>query len=114
MKMSVAREYALSLDGTTEEPHFKYSSFRVQGRIYATVPPEETHLHLFVSDEQREIALAVAPEFLEPLYWGKRVCGLRASLAQARPALIKQLLQQAWEHKTPKPRSRKTKSPGTA
>ena len=35
------REFALSLPGATEEPHFDMSSFRVQGKIFATVPPGE-------------------------------------------------------------------------
>jgi predicted DNA-binding protein (MmcQ/YjbR family) len=33
-----AREFALSLPGTSEEPHFDMSSFRVKGKIFATVP----------------------------------------------------------------------------
>ena len=41
MKMSQLRTFALALPETTEEPHFNYSSFRVRGKIFATVPPDE-------------------------------------------------------------------------
>ena len=42
MKMSQLRTFALALPETTEEPHFNYSSFRVRGKIFATVPPDES------------------------------------------------------------------------
>ena len=42
MKMSQLRIFALSLPDATEEPHFNYSSFRVRGKIFATVPPDES------------------------------------------------------------------------
>ena len=41
MKMSQLRTFALALPETTEEPHFNYSSFRVRGKIFATIPPDE-------------------------------------------------------------------------
>jgi hypothetical protein len=92
----------MSLPSVTEEPHFNYSSFRVRGKIFATVPPEEEHLHVFVEDEQRQIALAVEPEAVEKLLWGKRVVGLRICLAKVKPALVNGLLSQAWARKAPK------------
>ena len=44
------RAFALSLPATTEEPHFDMSSFRVRGKIFATVPPDGEHLHVFVDE----------------------------------------------------------------
>jgi hypothetical protein len=51
MKLDVARRFALSLPETTEAPHFHYASFRVQGKIFATAPPDGEHLHVFVADD---------------------------------------------------------------
>jgi hypothetical protein len=102
MKISDVRHFALSLPEVTEEPHFQYSSFRIRGKIFATVPPDEEHLHIFVGDEEREIALATEPEFVEKLFWGKRVAGLRVLLAQAKPKVVTKLLEQAWSRKAPK------------
>ncbi len=102
MKVEDVRSYALSLPETTEEPHFQSSSFRIRGKIIATVPPDGGHLHVFVTDEERELALATEPVFIEKLYWGARVAGLRVVLAKAKPGVVERLLRQAWRHKAPK------------
>lgn len=102
MKIAPIRRLALSLPEVTEEPHFHYSSFRVCGKIFITVPPEETHLHLFVGEEDRERTLALYPEFAEKLMWGARVSGLRIALAEARPTVVSALVRKAWAHKAPK------------
>jgi len=97
MKIADVRTHALSLDAVTEEPHHTYSSFRVCGRIFTTIPPEETHLHVFVGDEDREQALAMYPGFVEKLFWGSKVLGLRVDLARATPAIVKALVVKAYE-----------------
>ncbi|MEP7067975.1 MAG: MmcQ/YjbR family DNA-binding protein [Usitatibacter sp.] len=102
MKVSEVRRLALGLAEATEEPHFHYSSFRVRGRIFATMQPDGEHLHVFVADAQREIALELDPEFLEKLRWGARVVGLRVALAKAKPRVVARLLEQAWARKAPR------------
>ncbi len=78
------------------------SSFRVRGKIIATVPPEEVFLHVFVDEERRELAVSMYPEFCEKLWWGKKVVGVRVSLAQADADEVKDLLRAAWAAKAPK------------
>ena len=102
MKLEQVRRIAMSLPSVTEEPHFTYTSFRVGGKIFATAPPEGEHLHVFVEEEQRQLAMALEPEPLEILTWGKRVVGLRVVLPKAKPALVKKLLEQSWSRKAPK------------
>ena len=102
MKLEQVRRIALSLPSVTEEPHFDYTSFRVGGKIFATAPPTGGHLHVFVEEEQRQLALALAPEALDTLSWGQRVVGLRVALSMAKPALVKTLLNQSWSRKAPK------------
>jgi len=102
MKLTQVRLFALSLPEATEEPHFQSASFRIRGKIFATVPADGEHLHVFVSDEEREIALATEPAFVEKLYWGARVAGLRVVLAKAKPKMVERLLKMAWSHKAPK------------
>ena len=53
MKLQQARRFALSLPETTEEPHFAYTSFRVRGKVFATVPPDGVGMHIFVDEDQR-------------------------------------------------------------
>jgi hypothetical protein len=102
MKLAQARRFAMSLPDVTEEPHFNYASFRVRGKIFATAPPGDEYLHVFVTDEQRELALAIDPGFIEKLLWGGRVVGLRVTLANAKPKAVTTLLTQAWTRKAPK------------
>lgn len=102
MKVSEVRRYALSLPGVTEEPHFHFSSFRVSGKIFATIPPDERHVHVFVADPERERMTAMAPEAYEKLWWGKKVMGLRVTLSKADSADVKDLIHSAWSRKAPK------------
>jgi hypothetical protein len=102
MKLSQVDKFARSLPEVTEEPHFKYSSFRVRGKIFVTVPPDAKHIHVFVGDQHREPALAMHPEFLAKLTWGGKVVGLRVTLEPADAAVVQQLVRHAWEAKAPK------------
>lgn len=102
MRFSDARRYALTLPDTAEAPHHHYESFRVRGKIFATVPPGRRHLHVFVGEEQRELALARFPEAVEKLWWGKKVVGLKIRLAPTSAVFVKQLLYEAWRLKAPK------------
>lgn len=102
MTLTQVRTLALSLPEAMEAPHFHYTSFRVRGKIVATAPPDGTALHVFLADEDRERALALEPDWIEPLYWGKRVCGVRVMLARAKPKFVAEMLRQAWRRKAPK------------
>lgn len=107
MKISAVRTQALSLPEATEEPHFDFVSFRVKGKIFATVPPDEEHLHVFLGEEARAAALEKYCAFAEELRWGKKVLGLRVSLGEATTAAVKEMLGQAWQAKAPKALVRK-------
>lgn len=102
MKIADVRRFALSLPGATEEPHFDLASFRVKGKIFATVPPEEKHLHVFVEGAVLDVLPAAQPNAYEKLFWGKRLAGLRVTLAAARAADVEELLRSAWRRRAPK------------
>jgi hypothetical protein len=102
MKIAEVRRFALSLPKATEEPHFDYSSFRVQGKIFATVPPEEKHLHVFVDGALLDVLPAAQPKAYEKLFWGKRVAYLRVTLAAAKATDVEELLRSAWRRRAPK------------
>jgi hypothetical protein len=87
----------MSLEAVTEEPHHNFSSFRVRGKIFVTIPPEGEFIHVFVNEEDREPALALYPEYLEKLLWGSKVLGLRVSLASAEPQVVNSLVSRAYE-----------------
>ena len=102
MRIDAVRRFALSLPEVTEEPHFHFSSFRIRGKIFATVPPDEKHLHIFAGDEQRDLMVATEPQAYEKLWWGKKVVGLKVALAKAKSGDVRELLQSAWRKKAPK------------
>ncbi len=97
-----ARRYALALPAATEQPHHAATSFRVSGKIFATVPPDACSLNLFVDDVMREQMVATWPDAFENLLWGGKVAGLRADLQRADPVTLERLLLSAWQRKAPR------------
>ena len=112
VKLEDVRRFALALPDTTEEPHHNYGSFRVRGKIFVTIPPGGELLHIFLPEQQRELALAMDPEFLEPVHWGRKVLGVRARLTLAPKATVLRLIKQAYDLKAEKapPSSRSSQS----
>ena len=102
MKLEAARRIALALPEAAEAPHFDFTSFRVRGKIFATSPPGGEFLHVFVDESERERALELHPEFVEKLWWGKKVVGLRVALIKADTKAVKSWLENAWRRKAPK------------
>jgi len=96
MTLAQIRKFALSLAGTTEEPHFDRTSFRVNGKIFVTARPAESHIHVFVPEQVREPALAMHADFVSKLLWGGKVVGLRVELPKAEPAIVRDLVESAW------------------
>lgn len=109
MKFETIRQYAMSLEAVTEEPHHNFSSFRVRGKIFVTIPPDKEFIHIFVGEEDREPALALHPEFIEKLLWGSKVLGLRVQLASAQATVIKSLVAKAYETRVRKDAGPKAK-----
>jgi hypothetical protein len=102
MKLQAVRKLATSLPEVTEEPHFDMSSFRVRGKIFCTVPPDGKHVHIFVDEHATHAAVAHNSGAFEELYWGKKLSGVRVTLASADADLVRDLLEEAWRRKAPK------------
>jgi hypothetical protein len=97
-----ARRLALALPEATEEPHFDMSSFRVRGKIFATVPPDQAHLHVFVDEPEIAAAVAEDPSAFEPLRWGRQLRGLRINLAASPAERLQELIEESWRRKAPR------------
>lgn len=98
--MRRVREQALSLPETTEEPHHEISSFRVRGKIFATVPDDQ-HVRILVGEDEVTAACAEAPAGCEPLYWGAKLRGVVVTVRSTPAPLIAELLAEAWLAKAP-------------
>lgn len=102
MKIDAVRTYALSLPETTEAPHFTYSSFRVKGKIFATVPPGDELLNIMLPEHDARGAEAADPKSIQALPWGKKIVGVQVTLAKANAKHVKELLEEAYRVKAPK------------
>jgi hypothetical protein len=102
MRSATVRKHALSLPEVTEQPHFDFTSFRVRGKIFVTMPPDEKHVHVFVGEEHRKPFATMYPQYISELPWGKKIVGLRIALAKADTEVVKELINFAWQNKAPK------------
>ena len=102
MNVDAVRRLALALPETSEVPHFQMASFRVGGKIFATMPPDGLTLNVFVGEEVRAPLIAASPARFQSLHWGVKVVGMAVLLAHARPAEVQRLLQLSWAGKAPK------------
>ena len=67
------RRIALSLEGTTEAPHFNRAAFKVR-RIYATLAADGKSANLMLTPDEQALKCEVAPDAFSPIpnAWGAR------------------------------------------
>ena len=101
------RRIALSLEGTTEAPHFDRAAFKV-ARIYATLAADGRTANLKLSPEEQEFKCMLAPEAFAPVpgAWGKQGWTTATLSALSTPELG-DVLETAWRHALPKSRPRR-------
>lgn len=75
---ATVRSLALSLPEATEAPHHDMTSFRVGGRIFATVTSEGDRVHVFISPDEVPAYCAEYPGQVQELRWGARPRSLRS------------------------------------
>jgi len=99
--IAAVRQIALGLPGSSEEPHHDMVSFRVRGKIFATVTPDEAHLHVFVDEPEVQACVAETPADFEPLLWGQKVRGVRVRLPTAAADRVRELIEESWRRRAP-------------
>jgi len=90
------RRAALSLEGTTEAPHFDRTAFRAK-RIYVTLAADEKTANFMFTPEDQEFKCMMAPEAFAPVpnAWGKRGA-TTAILSKLTIAELEEALRTAW------------------
>ena len=99
---ATVRGLALALPETAEAPHHDMTSFRVAGKIFATMPPQGGRVHIFLDDEAVDAYRAEFPDVVEELWWGSKRSGCRVVLAGATTPLLREMLTESWRRKAPK------------
>jgi hypothetical protein len=92
---------ALSLPEAVEQDHHGRPSFRVGGRIFATLWSEQ-RMNVMLDEGGIRTWVAAAPDACEEVWWGSRLAAVGVTLAHADRDLLGELLVDAWEQKAPK------------
>jgi hypothetical protein len=101
VSLAHARQLALALREVIEQDHHGRPSFRVGGRIFATLWDSD-HMNVMLDEGGIRTAIDADPETCEEVWWGKRLTAVRVDLRQASAELLAELLEDAWEGKAPK------------
>ena len=101
VSLEEARSLALSLPEAVEQDHHGRPSFRVGGKIFATLWTEE-RMNVLMDEGGILTALHAAPEVCQEVWWGKRLMGVGVNLPVAEARFLGELLADAWEQKAPK------------
>jgi hypothetical protein len=101
ISLGEARDLALALPEAAEADHWGNPSFRVRGRIFATVPDAE-HLNVMIDPLDVDGVVRDDPAACSELAWGKRVSGVQVNLNEASAELVGDLLEAAWRWKAPR------------
>jgi hypothetical protein len=96
-----ARKLALALPEATEQDHHGRPSFRVAGRIFATLW-DGHHMNVMLDEPGIQTAVQCRPEACTELWWGKRLRAVRVDLNRTDPNDLAELLADAWEQKAPR------------
>jgi hypothetical protein len=93
-----ARGLALALPEAVEQDHHGRPSFRVAGKIFATLWDEQ-HMNVMLDEGGILTAVQSRPETCAEVWWGKRLAAVRVDLHRADERLLADLLEDAWEGK---------------
>ena len=101
MLVKDTRKIALSLPGAAEADHWGNPSFRVYGRIFATVP-DAGHLNVMLDPFEVDGAVRENAGVCSELWWGKQLSGVKVDLKLASRELVGDLLEAAWRRRASK------------
>jgi hypothetical protein len=97
------RTLALRLPEASENEHMGHPDFRVRGKIFATLGPNEDWAMVKLTPEQQSSFIHIEPAVFRPGSgaWGRRGCTLIA-LDAAEELTVRQALIAAWRNTAPK------------
>jgi hypothetical protein len=95
-----ARRLALALPAVVEQDHHGRPSFRVAGKIFATLW-DENHMNVMLDEAGILTAVQGTPALCTEVWWGKRLAAVRVQLDHIDAGKLGELLADAWEQKAP-------------
>jgi hypothetical protein len=103
MTANAFRKLALSLPEAVESAHMGHPDFRVRGKIFATLGPDESWGMVKLTLEQQGLLIQAEPAMFRsvPGGWGRRGA-TKVILEDATAAAVRPALAQAWRNVAPK------------
>ncbi len=103
MTVEEFRSIALNLPEALEDEHMGHPDFRVRGKIFATLGPEERWGMVKLTPEQQAAFMQADPNVFQPIKgaWGRRGC-TQVHLAAATEETVRPALLAAWHNTAPK------------
>jgi len=95
-----ARRLALALPEAVEQDHHGKPSFRVAGKIFATLWGE-SQMNVMLDEAGILTAVQAMPAACSELWWGKRLSAVRVALDRLDADVLAELLADAWERRAP-------------
>jgi hypothetical protein len=97
------RSLALSLPEASEAAHMGHADFRVRGKIFATLGPDEDWGMVKLTADQQAPLVRSQPHGFQPASgaWGRRGCTI-VCLREADPSTVLPALIVAWRNTAPK------------
>jgi len=97
------RQLALSLPEAAESSHMRHPDFRVRGKIFATLSPNQSRGVVLLTREQQEILTTSEPKIFAPVPggWGQRGSTI-IDLECADETTVRSALVMACRNKAPK------------
>jgi hypothetical protein len=94
------RKLALSFPGASEGEHMDHPDFRVRGKIFATIHPDDAWgVVLLTPGQQKEFVAADPKSFIFVNNgWGRRGA-TQVLLKSVKPAMLRKALAHAWRNK---------------
>jgi hypothetical protein len=96
-----ARRLALTLPEAVEQDHHGRPSFRIGGRIFATLWDAD-HMNVMLDEGGVRTAIHGNPDTCDEVWWGRRLVAVRVDLRRVDAETLAELLADAWEGKAPK------------
>ena len=98
------RRIALSLEGTTEAPHFDRAAFMVS-RVHATLAGDSRTANFRFTPDEQEFKCLMMPEAFAriPNAWGSQGW-TTGTLSKLTTADLRAALETAWQHAQTKPK----------
>lgn len=84
-----------------EQDHHGRPSFRVGGKIFATLWSGD-RMNVMLDEGGIRNAVETTPDLCEQVWWGKRLSAVGVTLSRVDHDFLRNLLEDAWESKAPK------------